>query len=388
MKKRLGIVLTIAVILLFLGMGTGWWYYTSRPEYLFAHGKIAAETGDFDSAEQYAADLEEMGQVDLGLLLHGTILAHQGLPDRALGFLKRVEGSKKNTARAAILAGQCYIALKNPREAERALLFTLNENPDEIDAHRWLAVIYYDQGDLNRARSHCEEVARLDPTDEKPHFLIGTMYRDLEFPDEAVKAFQESLRRNPNGPRAIETRIELAEAQLKNYQEVEAIKSLEGLDTPKAIQVRAEALIPLGRVDESVAVLDEALKKYPNDGGLLRLRGERYRDAGNFSEGAKLLERALAQDPGDARTLTQLALCYTAMGRAEEAALQNQKAEQTRGLIKRVHVLGMNAMKDPWDAKIREELADLCEKMDRPQLAKMWRNAAAACQAGKTGPPH
>src|SRR5262249_40237089 len=153
-----------------------------------------------------------------------------------------------------------------------------------------LAIIYYDQGDYRAAMPQLEDVAHLDPTDERPHNLIGIINKDLDRPQEAAAAFKESLRRNPNGLRSIETHLDLAEVQIKNREPANALELLKGLDSDRAVALRAEAMVPLGQGAESVAILDEALKKYPDHGGLLRLRAERYRDAGDNESAVQLLE--------------------------------------------------------------------------------------------------
>src|SRR5437762_1303349 len=147
-RTSLGAWAVLAVAALFALGGAGWWYRTSRPEYRFAHGRDAAATGDFALAERYAAALEESGQTDLSLLLRGHIEYHQGAADRALGYLRRIKGYADVQTRYDILAAQCLIALRNPREAEKALLMVMSQNPDHVEAHRLLAVIYYDQGDF------------------------------------------------------------------------------------------------------------------------------------------------------------------------------------------------------------------------------------------------
>jgi len=382
MTKRptVGAVTALTVAALLTLGGAGWWYRTSRPEYRFQSGSEAARTGDFIHAERYADDLEESGQTNLSLLLRAEIQFHRGAAESALGFVNQIKGEGEIQKRASVLAAQCFIALKNPRQAELALLLVLSQDQDHVDAHRWLAVIYYDQGDSRHAIVHLERVAALDPADERPQFLLGLIYKDLGQMAEAVKAFTESLGRKPNGPKAVETRLALAEAQIQFLQAADALKTLEGLDSEAATSLKAEALIAQGRIGESVALLDAALAKSHGHGGLLRLRAERFREAGEYAAAVRLLEQAVALDSADHRARYQLALCYEAQGRTKDAALQHKMVNDTHDIINQIHDLSGAAMKDPWDPAVRYRLADLCDKLDRPKLAKMWRDAAAACR--------
>jgi len=386
-RPSLGAWVALAFAALIALAAAGWWYRTSRPEYRFTHGCEAAGAGDFALAERYAIELEESGQTDLGLLLRAHIEYHQGAAERALGYLRQIKSYGDLQTRCDVLAAQCLIALKNPREAEKALLMVLNQNPDHVDAHRWLAIIYYDQGDFRSAMPQLEQVAELDRADERPHFLIGLMNKDMDRQAEAAAAFQESLRRKPDGPRSKETRLELAEAQIKSMRPADALEALSGLNSDRAEALRAEALFAVGRIEESVQLLDAVLKQYPDHPGLLRLRGERYRDAGDNAAAAPLLERAVAADSNDFRARNQLALCYEALGRPAEAAEQHKKVKDTQAIMTKINQLSQDAMRDPWDAKVRERLAELCERINRPKLAAMWRSAAAACRTARPGPP-
>jgi tetratricopeptide (TPR) repeat protein len=386
-RSSLGAVsATAAAVLLFLG-GAGWWYRTSRPEYRFRTGCEAARTGDFPRAVRQADALEESGQTDFSLLLHAEIEFRRLAPAQALGFLHRIKSQGDIQTQAAFLEARCLFDLHNPRAAENVLLIVLSQDPDHIDAHRYLAQIYFDQGDFRLALPQLKQVADLDPTNERPHIMMGWIYRDTDQYAEAAAAFQESLRRKPNGPKAEETRLELAEVQIKNIRHADALATLGDRDGDRAIALRTEAMVAVGDAAASVPLLDQALTKSPNHPGLLKQRADRYRDAGDNTEAAKLLERAVAADPNDFRVRTQLANCYTALGRSGEAADQQKKVDEIQAIVKKLNELGIKAMEDPWNPAIRLQLAGLCDQLNKPKLAKMWRDAAAACGSVRPSPP-
>src|SRR5947199_218337 len=81
--------------------------------------------------------------------------------------------------RAAALTGQCLLALGAVREADRVFRSVVAEQPDQVDAHRGLAVIAYDLGQLGEAVEHLRRVAELDAADPRPHRLIGLIYKDM-----------------------------------------------------------------------------------------------------------------------------------------------------------------------------------------------------------------
>jgi hypothetical protein len=56
------------------------------------------------------------------------------------------------------------------------------------------------------------------------------------------------------------------------------------------------------------------------------------------------------------------------------------RAEELRKDLDRITELTKEAMAKPWDAAVRLRLAELSERLGKPELAAVWRKAAAACQ--------
>src|SRR5436309_2536092 len=128
-RTHRGPLLALAVVALALAAGAGWWYRTTRPAYRLQRGQAAARAGDYDRANAFADLLESAGHADEALLLRGEALLLQGEPTAALHQLNRIKGDGPPRTEGAVLAGRCLIALKNPRAAERALLFAVERNP-------------------------------------------------------------------------------------------------------------------------------------------------------------------------------------------------------------------------------------------------------------------
>jgi tetratricopeptide (TPR) repeat protein len=378
----------------------GWRYRVTRPAYRLARGQAAAQAGDYETAEQYAQTLEQLGDKDRSLLLRGEMQVLQHQPSRALATLSQVKDTAALRLDVAFLQARCLISLSKIkgqewrlREAANALLFVGGERPDHVEARRLLATIYYDQGDYPRAITLLEQVADLDPRDARAHRLIGLMFKDMEQPAEAVAAYKESLRRDPNPPDLAEIRVELAEALLGLHKDAEVLELLKDDYSAAAVCARVECMIGIEQIEEATALLDQALLKNPDHGGLLRLRADRYRDptVHDLLAAARLLERVVELDEPEASSQYKLALCYQEMAQAfqgraafvetilrRRADVHFAKAKAYRDMAKDYHELQLEAMKDPWDARVRERLAELSDKLHRPDLARTMRAAAAA----------
>src|SRR5690606_25443350 len=74
----------------------------------------------------------------------------------------------------------------------------LKKNPNDDDAHFALALAYKDNKAFKQALTEVNEALKLAPSAERYHQFKGQMHMALGNTDEALKAFRESLKNNPN----------------------------------------------------------------------------------------------------------------------------------------------------------------------------------------------
>jgi tetratricopeptide (TPR) repeat protein len=315
MRKRRAALRTwalLAALLGFLGAGAAYWFYhTTRLEYRLRRANEALQRGEWNEAERLALRLEAGGYEDQAHLLRGKTIFWQakpyleagqsehvlGLLEQALDEFNHIRGPEVRLE-AAALSGQCLLFLEEPAEAERVLRFVVNRNPDHMDSHRALAAIYYDQGALTRAIMHCEEWARLDRRDGRPHRWMGHIYADLDQRPDAVKCFREALRRELGEQFAEDVRENLAAVQIRQTDFAGALETLDSCspvvgDQAKLAALRGEALWGLGRAGEARSVLEKALAAHLESVELLRLRARLCLQDNEPQVAATLLERAL-----------------------------------------------------------------------------------------------
>jgi tetratricopeptide (TPR) repeat protein len=377
---RFGLLL---LLLLAATVAGGWRYKVTRPDYRLARGHEAVGRGDWDAAGGLADLLDASGHPDHARLLRGEMFLARGNPESALAELNQVQADGPLRARAASLIGRALIPLGRLREAYQTLAFAVEEQPDDVEAQRGLAVIAYDLGQLDAAVAHLERVAELDPQDGRPHRLIGLICKDLSRRDRAVDAYREALKRHLAPAVAEEVRAELADVLVRQGQAAEALAVLDPVPADAGDElgvpaVRAEALNGVGRRQDAIQLIDRAVARWPTP-RLYRLRGQYALDAGDTTTALKAAERAVALAPADYEAHYLLAQVYGALGRKGDAARETARVEELRQDFGRLTALSREAMERPWDAGVRLQLADLSDRLGRPKLAEMWRAAAAAC---------
>ncbi len=332
------------------------------------------------TAGQYAALLEQAGESDEAALLRGEIQFLQNEPVYALSTLRTIKAEGTDLHLDAVyLSGRCLLSMRQFREAERAFQFVLDSRPNHLDSRRGLASIYYDLGNFDQAIAMLLEVEEKDPADARAPRLVALMYKDLDQFDEAIPHYESSLRRAPEQANAAEVRHEYSECLLKKWRASDVLRVLDSDNSPIATGLKSQALVMEGKPEEATALLDKALKAHDDESLLRRLRAERFKDAGDPGAAARLLEKIVAAEPHDFVSRDLLAKCYSSMGKPKQAAEQLEKVKSSQDLVHEVNVKMLEAMKKPWDPKVRYQLAELCDTMGRPKLAQMRRNAAEAC---------
>jgi thioredoxin-like negative regulator of GroEL len=212
---------------------------------------------------------------------------------------------------------------------------------------------------------------------------MGVIFKDLGKYASAREAFQQALERELSTEQRNDVKEGLAEVvvQLKEYAKGLAI--LEECpptvtDKPKMLACRAECLWGLDRGGDGKALLDRALQDHPQSPDLLRLRARLYLNENEPGSAAPLLERALRIDRHDHLSRYELVQAYQMLGRRTEAAEQQRLLKQTQDYLAELTSLNQEIAERPWDAAVRTRLAEVCDKLDKPDLAAMWRQAAAA----------
>lgn len=378
----------IASVLVGAAVSIGyWWYRTTRPEYRFERGEEAIAANDWKTAAQMADRLQASGHVDQARLLRAELLYARKQPESAIEELNQIRDEGAIRLRAAALCGRCLLDLGANQEAERAFLFVISEDRDNIDAHRGLATIAFDLGQMNRALAHLEQVIRLDPNDARPHRMLAEVLREANDVKNAEMEYREALRiGNGLSETAIEeVRFGLVECLLRLRLFTEAVAKLDefAAGKPETVAVqgaRVEALRGAGRRQEAIAVADRALAEYPG-GPFFRLRGQFYLEDGDAKAAIPLLERAVEMNPKHYQSCYMLAQAYAADNRKADAERTNAKAEALRKDQHLESDLVFEAIEKPTDPVVRLKLAELHERNGEPEAAARWRKAAAECQA-------
>jgi tetratricopeptide (TPR) repeat protein len=244
---------------------------------------------------------------------------------------------------------------------------------------------------MSRALEEMETVARLDPADVRPWFFMGNFYADVGLRPEAVNAYENALTRATDPDAASQARLGLAESLLKTGDHTRALAVLAELPPekradPAAVLLRADGLARQGRLTDAERELTPLLAADSPSAAVLTVAGRVAFDAGTYDRAVTLLERAAQLDPANHEANHHLTQAYTRMGKADLAARQQKRADRIQEDLKLMSRLHDQAGLQPWNASVREQLAEVTRRLGRKEIAEKWERAAKSCSPSQSQP--
>lgn len=352
---------------------------------LYTQGLEALELQDYAAVRRSLEALESQSPpTEYARLLQAAFQLRSNSPQNALRTLLSLNLNGPLRQDILLLSGEAFYRAGQLADARQALSLLVAEAPDAVDAHRWLASTWYDLGANIPAIHHLTEVTRLAPEDYRPHWLMGVMYRDFENFPEAIKHLKAAWERNPPHDVRNLVGVYLSRSLQADHQYQAALEILKQCEPTPSVQVEtARAEFSLTRPEaaehllQNVAIPEEeqsGIDYFLLYGEILEARGAQQQAVDKYAAGA-------ARYPFDEDLQYRLALALKAVGEASRSAAAMAEWNRRNELKKQLVELNKTASEQPDNAAVRWELAEICRRMNRPQLAAMWSAAAAACES-------
>jgi tetratricopeptide (TPR) repeat protein len=262
-------------------------------------------------------------------LFRGISLLKANRPSAALKEFGQLEPVGEIREPALLFTGEALYRLDRLADAQRLFATLASELPGHVEAHRWLAAIAYDLGDMNRTMDEIDIVMRLAPDDYRPLILKGQMLFDTERFADAAAAYSQVVARHPPSAVLEEVIPMLARAQLEIRDYAAAWQALSSApDSAETFALRAECQLSLGNAAAARQLLTEAQNRDPEQLDVLKLWGRMELDAGRPEAAVSAFRLVLEREPADHEARHQLAQALRLSGHSAEADAEARRSSQ------------------------------------------------------------
>ena len=359
-------------------------YRSEKPT--LAEGLRRVENADAEGVDQIEQALLRSGARDEAAVVRCAWLVRRARYEQALNHLTPDMVAGPLSRHALRLAGESLFHLGQLDRAESLLTQLVAESPDEVDAYRILAVMYYDLGSPDLALKALSHVIRLAPLDYRPHHLTGVILTDNENFEAAAQQFRLGLSKAPPTETKRAMQQELAQVLIRHRDYQGALDALsETQSSPATDTQRAECVWSLGDSKQAVQLVDAVLADHPDHVNALKLKARIVEEAGAGELAVKLLQQVLVKEPYDLDARYQLLQLYGSLGKNDERATELIEYNRYRALQDRLIKLNQQASLDPNAEAPRRELVEVCQALGRQKLADMWQRAADYCARRQQG---
>lgn len=210
---------------------------------------------------------------------------------------------------------------------------TLDVNPEHVDALHWLGVAQAQRGDLAKARTLIEHAIAIDNSRALFWTNYGNVLRALTCYDDALEAYDEALKLEPNNRDTLYNRANQL-FDLRRWSE--ALKCYEaaynaGRQDLETVRAVTECLLALDRHEAALMLTEKVRNAQPRNEPNLLLNAYALAGLFRFEDALAVCDELLALSPSNAKYMGAKALWLVAAGRAPEAENAARQALEALG---------------------------------------------------------
>jgi len=312
-------------------------------------------------------------------------------PVEALRKLRKVPTSDRLSARARQTEGNSYLQLYFAAKAETHWLEALQQAADVDEAPFRLFDLYFLSGRHAESRRIAVEFAPKRSSSEAAAMLLETIRAEHERPAAPVSLqfFEPVLVREPENGYALRA---VGRSFIELGRVTEGLRLLKAAteklpDDAETFAVLLESLNDTGRDAQAVSLFrsaPDALKKHPR---ALRSAAAALDATGDAKAAEQQLEAAMTLDPFDRKIRTQLASLLERRGATAEAKKHENRAKELDGLRERQAALLQEARvqnNDPGPALLRR-IGAVCRDLGWIDVAGAFDDLAKRRDTGAIG---
>jgi tetratricopeptide (TPR) repeat protein len=234
--------------------------------------------------------------------LIGTTYEGIGADAKALETLRGIPASAEQFGNAQIRIGMILKKQQRATEAVDSLLQAIRKRGDVPGLYAYLASIYEEGKKYAAAEELIGEGLRTNPDSVDLHFSLGVLFEKTDRFEQSIEAMKRVLKIDPDHAEALnfigymyaDRGIHLEEAEWMIRKALQ-LKPGNGymIDSLGWVYFR------MNRLGEAIRYLKEAAELLPEDAAILEHLGDVYVRTGQFREAAEAYKKAIRFNPGN-----------------------------------------------------------------------------------------
>lgn len=262
--------------------------------------------------------------------------------ERAVAEYKRAMEVDPESLFLRVELAELYWRMGRIADAVRDAEAVLKINPDQTDAHRLLANLYFrnlsdSQPDkvakesLRKAIEHFEALSRLNPKDTDNDLNLARLYSLNNQPAKAEEIYRRILNSEPDSMSALGSLAQLYFDRGDYDQAVDLLKRIpEAEMDPRAMVMLAYAYAQARDYDNAILTYEKLLAQSPENQEVRRAYAEALAGAGKYAAARAELQKLIKLAPQDGPSYLRLGQIDRQEGKFDQA---RQELEKARSLM-------------------------------------------------------
>ena len=292
-----------------------------EPNLTFSIGMVLVEWEKYAEAEQAFSRVLDIDPANFDVLYNlGLAAQHAGHLERAAQVYQVALRQRPNDADCLFNLASIYTQTGHSDQAVLPLMQAHKAAPQRADILLALAQTSQDLYFYADAVTAIDEYLKLRPQDDVARRERGFCLIRSTSLDKGIEDLRWYAEKHPKDARGM-YELAIAETVREPEKALESLNRAVSLD-PKfsaARYARGVLYYQMGKTDQSIADLEEVLKKTPDDLRSLDALGQDYMRMGKLPEAAQAFARALKLDPKDAKVLNNYGRVLFRLNRTAEA---------------------------------------------------------------------